>query len=107
MQLSSNNIFHSTLASTSAASSINATDISLTKAIDQISRADVICVIKAVSKLLLKELTLLDISPPVVICGDLHGQYNDFLSIFDDAGHPPKTRYLFLGRYISTHNCFE
>jgi len=41
------------------------------------------------------------IQAPVVICGDLHGQFYDVLTIFDLAGHPSTgTKYLFLGDYV-------
>uniref|UniRef100_A0A915KAA9 protein-serine/threonine phosphatase n=1 Tax=Romanomermis culicivorax TaxID=13658 RepID=A0A915KAA9_ROMCU len=40
------------------------------------------------------------IKAPTVICGDLHGQYNDLLDIFDSLEWPPKQRYLFMGDYV-------
>jgi serine/threonine-protein phosphatase PP1 catalytic subunit len=43
---------------------------------------------------------LLSLKPPIVICGDTHGQYSDLLRIFDAGGPFPLTHYLFLGDYI-------
>ena len=39
---------------------------------------------------------LLELNPPVVVCGDIHGQYVD-LCIFHQLGYPPTANYLFLG----------
>jgi len=46
------------------------------------------------------EPTLLDIVPPVFICGDIHGQYTDLLKIFQVAGFVPENKFLFLGDYV-------
>lgn len=44
--------------------------------------------------------TLLKLSPPVKIVGDIHGQYHDLIRIFNSCGYPPQTNYLFLGDYV-------
>ena len=39
---------------------------------------------------------LISINPPVHICGDIHGQFPDLLSIFNKLGYPSReNRYLF------------
>ncbi|CAK5075139.1 unnamed protein product [Meloidogyne enterolobii] len=43
---------------------------------------------------------LLELNPPVVVCGDIHGQYVDLLRIFHQLGYPPTANYLFLGDYV-------
>ena len=48
----------------------------------------------------MEEPVLLEISAPVNICGDTHGQYNDLLRLFEFGGRPPQTNYLFLGDYV-------
>lgn len=44
--------------------------------------------------------SLIEIDPPVRICGDTHGQYGDVLRIFGRGGFPPISNYLFLGDYV-------
>lgn len=51
-------------------------------------------------KLFEKQPVLLEISAPIKICGDVHGQYNDLLHLFEYGLHPPKSNYLFLGDYV-------
>lgn len=43
---------------------------------------------------------MLDLSAPVVILGDIHGQYDDLLRHFDQMGYPPNANFLFLGDYV-------
>lgn len=50
-----------------------------------------------VRKIFLAQDVLLELSAPVKICGDIHGQYSDLLRLFDHGGYPPESNYLFLG----------
>ena len=43
---------------------------------------------------------MLELSAPVVILGDIHGQYDDLLRHFDQMGYPPNANFLFLGDYV-------
>ncbi|KAH8370177.1 hypothetical protein KR093_002478 [Drosophila rubida] len=51
-------------------------------------------------EVLLTQPMLLEISAPVKILGDLHGQFTDLLRMFDYGGYPPASNYLFLGDYV-------
>ena len=51
-------------------------------------------------KIFLNQSNLLNLSSPLKICGDIHGQYYDLLRIFEIAGYPPDQNYLFLGDYV-------
>lgn len=43
---------------------------------------------------------LLELTAPLVICGDVHGQFTDLIRIFEKCGYPPHSNYLFLGDYV-------
>uniref|UniRef100_F1L2D6 Serine/threonine-protein phosphatase n=1 Tax=Ascaris suum TaxID=6253 RepID=F1L2D6_ASCSU len=49
---------------------------------------------------LMKDESMLDIEAPIVLVGDVHGQYEDLIGIFEMNGYPPKQRFLFLGDYV-------
>ncbi|CAJ0949965.1 unnamed protein product, partial [Mesorhabditis belari] len=57
-------------------------------------------------KSLSRQPSMLELRTPLVVCGDLHGQYQDLLQIFQSQGLPFQQRYLFLGDYVDrgTHS---
>jgi serine/threonine-protein phosphatase 2B catalytic subunit len=50
--------------------------------------------------LLGKEPNLIKIGEPIVIVGDLHGQFYDLVHMLEKAGDPSEINYLFLGDYV-------
>jgi len=51
-------------------------------------------------EIFLEQPILLELTAPIKICGDIHGQYPDLLRIFEFGRHPPEANYLFLGDYV-------
>ena len=47
-----------------------------------------------------EEQTMLEVSAPICVVGDIHGQIIDLFRIFKECDLPPNRRYLFLGDFI-------
>lgn len=65
-----------------------------------ISEKDVKSLCERIKEILIEESNVQPISSPVVIAGDIHGQYYDLLELFKTGGDIPYTKYLFLGDYV-------
>ncbi|KAJ1292595.1 hypothetical protein BS78_01G001800 [Paspalum vaginatum] len=66
----------------------------------QLAEAEIRQLCSAAKDVFLRQPNLLELQAPINICGDVHGQFRDLLRIFDAAGLPPRTKYLFLGDYV-------
>ncbi len=41
-----------------------------------------------------------ELNCPITVCGNIHGQFEDLLEIFDIGGEVPETNYIFLGNFV-------
>ena len=57
-------------------------------------------VCETAKKLIMAQPCLLELSCPMKVVGDIHGQFSDLIRLFQIGGYPPDTNYLFLGDYV-------
>ncbi|KAI0076083.1 Metallo-dependent phosphatase [Panus rudis PR-1116 ss-1] len=65
-----------------------------------IKNTEIVAICQAAREVFLSQPTLIELSPPVKIVGDVHGQYSDLIRLFEMCGFPPAANYLFLGDYV-------
>jgi serine/threonine-protein phosphatase PP1 catalytic subunit len=51
-------------------------------------------------QVLMREPTLLELTAPIQVVGDVHGQFTDLLKFLSQGGPADQTKYLFLGDYV-------
>lgn len=61
---------------------------------------DVQIILAMAKEIISSQPVLLNLVPPLTVCGDIHGNFFDLIRIFEKCGDPSKTSYLFLGDYI-------
>jgi len=61
---------------------------------------DVLALLTRASDLFREEDNVINVSSPITICGDTHGQLYDTFKLFEVGGSPDTTNYLFLGDYV-------
>jgi hypothetical protein len=61
---------------------------------------DVLKIIEKAVEVLTKEDAVLKLSGSFVIVGDIHGNLDALIRIFDDFGYPNSCRFVFLGDYV-------
>ncbi len=65
-----------------------------------LKNAEIFAICQAAREVFLSQPALLELSPPVKIVGDVHGQYGDLIRMFEMSGFPPNSNFLFLGDYV-------
>ncbi|XAR49154.1 Phosphoprotein phosphatase [Bertholletia excelsa] len=66
----------------------------------QLSEAEIRQLCVNARQIFLSQPNLLELRAPIRVCGDIHGQYQDLLRLFEFGGLPPAATYLFLGDYV-------
>ena len=70
------------------------------KPIKTLLKQDVILeILNKVEKIFSEEPVLIDVPSGVHVVGDIHGNIDDLLRIFDQTGYPPEEKFVFLGDY--------
>jgi len=73
-----------------------------------ISEIELKTLCQIVKGILIEESNVQAISAPVIICGDIHGQFFDFLELLKTGGDLPQSRYIFMGDFVDRgHNSLE
>ena len=65
-----------------------------------LSKKEIRAIINSAKVEISNQPVFLELVPPVIVCGDIHGQFTDLLRIFAKCGDPSNTNYLFLGDYV-------
>ncbi|KAK6464611.1 Metallo-dependent phosphatase-like protein [Scheffersomyces coipomensis] len=65
-----------------------------------VSNEEIKYILTKARSIFMEQPSLLRLSPPVKVVGDIHGQFYDLIRIFNSCGYPPYSNYLFLGDYV-------
>jgi serine/threonine-protein phosphatase 6 catalytic subunit len=70
------------------------------KQCDYLAESDLKKVCNLVKSILIEESNVQPVSSPIIVCGDIHGQFHDLLELFKTGGELPKSRYIFMGDFV-------
>ncbi|KAK7197711.1 serine/threonine protein phosphatase [Novymonas esmeraldas] len=70
-----------------------------------LSEADALTIITKCALIWKDEPNVLSLEDPVVIAGDIHGQFFDLMNLLSIGGDPAQQKYIFLGDYVD-RGCF-
>ncbi|KAI0700677.1 Metallo-dependent phosphatase [Cerioporus squamosus] len=71
----------------------------------RLSQEQALFILEQTTDLMTREPNLLQVPSPVIVCGDIHGQYYDLMKVFEVGGSFEESNYLFLGDYVD-RGCF-
>jgi diadenosine tetraphosphatase ApaH/serine/threonine PP2A family protein phosphatase len=74
--------------------------ISILERGDVLAEEIVVSVLLRLNEIIYQEASVLVLSSPIVICGDIHGQLDDLLELFKVSGDRTTQKYLFMGDYV-------
>jgi serine/threonine-protein phosphatase 2B catalytic subunit len=66
----------------------------------KISKYHFVKLIKDVTDIFKSEPNLIQFAEPLVMVGDIHGQYYDLVHLIEKAGDPATTNYVLMGDYV-------
>jgi hypothetical protein len=61
---------------------------------------DLFALCEKAKEILLEENNVQPVSAPVILCGDIHGQFYDLLELFRNGGNIPDSNYIFMGDFV-------
>eukprot|EP01066_Platyproteum_vivax_P002381 Platyproteum_vivax@DN12903_c0_g1_i1.p1 len=67
---------------------------------EYLAEQDLKFVCQQVKEILVEENNVQPVLSPVMVCGDVHGQFFDLCEMFRIAGFPPRTNYVLLGDFV-------
>lgn len=67
---------------------------------DPLKEESVVQLLMKLMELLYLEGNVLELTSPIVICGDIHGQLYDLFELFDHSGPKENQKFLFMGDYV-------
>lgn len=70
------------------------------KSLKLVSEKDVKTLCEKAKEILMDESNVVCVQAPVTICGDIHGQFQDLLKLFETGQDCPETNYIFMGDFV-------